>query len=145
MECLRRNAIPVLKTPIEDPPHSTGEPIYRDLIHSLPGLTSVPQNFDGNGPAIRYHAGFGDRTISTSLPGGEQLVGLTSESLLGSRPKFTDNVPPFRPTVPCMAQDRVDLRAETGPVPAAKPASIRRPLLARQLRDLAKLLTGKKR
>ena len=40
-ECLRRNAIPTLKTPVVDPPHSTGDPVYLDLVHSLPGQVSA--------------------------------------------------------------------------------------------------------
>ena len=89
-------------TPIEDPPHSTGEPVYRDLLHGLPGQAGVAQNFDGNGPSVRYHAGFGDRTVASDLPGaGEQIFGLTSEPIIGSRPKFTNQLPPFRPDVPC--------------------------------------------
>ena len=56
-ECLRVNAVPTLKKQIDDPPHSTGEPVYRELLYAVVGLASASQNFDGNGPAVRYHAG----------------------------------------------------------------------------------------
>jgi phospholipid/cholesterol/gamma-HCH transport system substrate-binding protein len=118
--CLQRSAYPVLLAELEDPPHSTGEPVYRELLHGLPAVTSVAQNFDGNGPMVRYHAGFGERTLSTSLPGsGEPVVGLSSEVPLGSRPRYTGNVPPFRPRTSCLSQDLPNLRADTGPAPSA--------------------------
>jgi ABC-type transporter Mla subunit MlaD len=118
-ECLRLNALPTLQTPIEDPPHSTGEPVYRELLYGTVGLASASQNFDGNGPAVRYHAGGGDTVVTTGdVPSiGESLVGLTDEPILGSRPLWTGVRPPFRPDVPCTSQDPPDLRAETGPAP----------------------------
>ena len=118
-ECLRLNAVPTLKTPIEDPPNSTGEPVYRELLYGTVGLSSASQNFDGNGPAVRYHAGGGDTTVTTGqVPSiGESLVGLTDEPILGSRPRWTGVRPPFRPDVPCITQEPPDLQAETGPAP----------------------------
>jgi len=139
-ECLRINGVPTLKTPIEDPPHSTGEPVYRDLLHALPGQAGVAQNFDGNGPAVRYHAGLGDRTVTTSLPGSEPIFGLTSEPILGSRPRFTNQLPPFRPDVPCISQQPPDLRAETGPAPEQREVSVDKVQLDKGLRRLARLL-----
>jgi phospholipid/cholesterol/gamma-HCH transport system substrate-binding protein len=118
-ECVRRNAIPTLKASVVDPPLTTGLPIYRELLDGTVGLASGSQNFTGNGPAVRYHAGFGETMVSLGrLPGvDEPLVGLTPEPLLGSRPRYTGKRPPFRPDVPCETQDRVDLTAETGPAP----------------------------
>jgi len=118
-ECLRLNAVPTLTQVIDDPPNSTGEPLYRELLYAVVGLASASQNFDGNGPAVRYHAGGGDTTVSTGqVPSiGESLVGLTDEPILGSRPLWTGVRPPFRPDVPCVSQDPPDLSAETGPAP----------------------------
>jgi virulence factor Mce-like protein len=118
-ECVRLNALPTLKTPVVDPPLTTGQPPYRELLDGWVGLASGSQNFDGNGPAVRYHAGFGDNMITTgSVPSaGEPLVGLTSEPILGSRPRYTGVQPPFRPDVPCISQQPPDLTAETGPAP----------------------------
>jgi ABC-type transporter Mla subunit MlaD len=118
-ECLRLNALPTLRTPIDDPPNSTGEPVYRELLYAVVGLSSASQNFDGNGPAVRYHAGGGDTTVTTGdVPSiGESLVGLTDEPILGSRPRWTGVRPPFRPDVPCTTQDPPNLEAETGPAP----------------------------
>ena len=118
-ECLRLNAVPTLKSTIDDPPNSTGQPVYRELLYGVVGLSSASQNFDGNGPAVRYHAGGGDTTVTTGdVPSiGESLVGLTDEPILGSRPLWTGVRPPFRPDVPCISQDPPDLTAETGPAP----------------------------
>jgi phospholipid/cholesterol/gamma-HCH transport system substrate-binding protein len=118
-ECLRRNAIPTAKTAVDDPPHTTGEPVYRELLYGLVGLSSASQNFDGNGPAVRYHAGAGQQTLTTGrLPGTNELIfGLTETPLLGSRPRFPGRLPPYRPDVPCITQEPPNLQAETGPAP----------------------------
>jgi ABC-type transporter Mla subunit MlaD len=122
-ECLRRNAIPTIKKSVDDPPLSTGQPVYRELLDSIVGLASASQNFDGNGFAVRYHAGFGDQLVTTGkAPSlGQPLVGLTSEPLIGSRPRYRGPTPPpFRPDVPCGANKPPDLAAETGPAPAQR-------------------------
>jgi hypothetical protein len=139
MDCLHHSGYPTLTAKLEDPPLTTGDPVYRELLHALPGEASLAQDFDGNGAQVRYHAGFGDRTVAFSVPGlGSPAIGLTSEPLLGSRPKFTNTVPPFRPRARCADQKPPDLRAETGPAPVTASAS--RPALLRGLRDLAKRL-----
>jgi virulence factor Mce-like protein len=121
-ECVRVNALPTLKTPVVDPPLSSGQPVYRDLLDGVVGLASASQDFTGNGFAVRYHAGFGDQLVTTGkAPSlGEPLVGLTSEPLLGSRPRYTGALPPFRPDVPCSSQRPPDLAALTGPAPRQK-------------------------
>ena len=143
-ECLRLNAVPTLKTPIDDPPNSTGEPVYRELLYSTVGLASASQNFDGNGPAVRYHAGGGDNVVSTGrIPSiGESLVGLTDEPILGSRPRWTGVRPPFRPDVPCATQDPPDLRAETGPAPQQRRISSFDPGALTDIIDLLRVPAG---
>ena len=118
-ECLRLNALPTLKKSVVDPPNTTGAPLYRELLYAVVGLASASQNFDGNGPAVRYHAGGGDTGVTTGqVPSiGESLVGLTDEPILGSRPRWTGVRPPFRPDVPCTSQEPPDLAADTGPAP----------------------------
>jgi len=140
-ECLRLNAVPTLKTPIEDPPNSTGEPVYRELLYGTVGLASASQNFDGNGPAVRYHAGGGENVVTTGrVPSiGESLVGLTDEPILGSRPRWTGVRPPFRPDVPCISQEPPDLRAETGPAPQQQRVSSFDPGAIRDVIDLLRV------
>jgi hypothetical protein len=116
-ECLRRDAIPTLESSVVDPPLTTGRPVYRELLNAVVGLASASQNFTGDGPAVRYHAGFGDQAVTTGkVPGlSEPLVGLTSQPMIGSRPRYTGKRPPFRPDVQCVTQKRPDLAAQTGP------------------------------
>jgi phospholipid/cholesterol/gamma-HCH transport system substrate-binding protein len=124
-DCARRNVVPTLKKVIDDPPLTDGRPevpIYLEIMNGFVGLASASQNFDGNGANLRYHAGFGDESFGTgTIPSvGEALVGVTSEPLLGSRPRYTGVIPPYRPDVPCRTQDLPDLNgAETGPAPIA--------------------------
>ena len=120
VECVKDNVLPVITASVDDPPLTTGRPklpIYRELLNGFVGQTSGSQNFDGNGPMLRYHAGFGDETFGTGdVPSaGDAVVGVTPEPLLGSRPRFTGQIPPYRADVPCRDQKVVDLRAETGP------------------------------
>jgi virulence factor Mce-like protein len=122
-ECLRTHVVPTLKTPVDDGSLSTGAPPYREVLYSAVGLASASQDFTGDGPGVRYHAGFGDTSVSTGrVPSADgPLVGLTSEPILGSRPKKTTVDPPFRPDQPCMSQKLPDLHAETGPAPSQEP------------------------
>jgi virulence factor Mce-like protein len=124
-ECVRTNALPTLKKPVVDPPLTTGEPVYRELLDVTVGLASATQNFTGDGQAVRYHAGFGDNLVTTGkVPTlAEPLVGLTEEPLIGSRPRFKDQPPPFRGDVPCGSQKPPDLAAETGPAPRQRRVS----------------------
>ena len=88
------------------------------------GLASASQNYTGDGPAVRYHAGFGDQIVTFGkAPGAtEPLVGTTSEPIIGSRPRYTGVLPPFRPDVPCTSQQPPDLAAQTGPAPQQRSA-----------------------
>jgi phospholipid/cholesterol/gamma-HCH transport system substrate-binding protein len=116
-ECLRTNVVPTLNKSIDDGSLSTGMPIYRELLDGIVGLASASQNFDGNGPALRYHAGFGDGTVSLGGNTTKKAVGLTWQPILGSRPAYTGVQPPFRPDVPCGQNQPPDLKATTGPAP----------------------------
>jgi phospholipid/cholesterol/gamma-HCH transport system substrate-binding protein len=116
-ECTRTIGLPTLQKSVDDGALSTGMPVYHELLDSLVGLASASQNFDGNGPAVRYHAGFGDEMVSLGGSNPEPLVGLTSQPILGSRPKYTGVRPPFHPDVPCTQDQPPNLTATTGPAP----------------------------
>jgi hypothetical protein len=116
-ECTRTIALPTLEKSVDDGALSTGMPVYRELLDSLVGLASASQNFDGNGPAVRYHAGFGDELVSLGGDNPEPLLGLTSQPIIGSRPLYPGVRPPFRPDVPCGQNRLPDLKATTGPAP----------------------------
>ena len=119
-ECARRNVLPPAYSQIDDGDLSAPYPVYSELFHGWVGLASAVQNFDGDGHAVRYHAGFGDQTFTTGQVSGltEPLVGVTENPILGTRPRKPSSPPPFRPDAPCFKQERVNLHAPTG---AAEP------------------------
>jgi phospholipid/cholesterol/gamma-HCH transport system substrate-binding protein len=114
--CLKDDAVPTLMKPVDDGSLSTGQPTYRELFYSLTGLASATRDFDGNGYATRYYAGFGDELLSTPFgsPTGN-LFGLGDNPIVGSRPKKPSEAPPLRPDVPCTQNEMPDLTAENGP------------------------------
>jgi phospholipid/cholesterol/gamma-HCH transport system substrate-binding protein len=139
--CVRDHGTPVLKSKLDDGDHSTGLPAYKELLDGLVGLASASQNFDGNGPSVRYNGGYGEQLISTGrLPSGDRLFGTSAAPLLGSRPRPPARQPPFRPDVPCTSQDLPNLAAS-----AAAPATQSRHVTPRaatgpEVERLAKLI-----
>jgi phospholipid/cholesterol/gamma-HCH transport system substrate-binding protein len=114
--CLLHNALPTLTSTIDDGPLSTGQPVYRDFLYALTGLASATRNFDGNGFATRYYAGFGDELLTTPFGDpAQRLMGLGDQPISGSRPRKPPSAPPLRPDVPCTEDAPPDLDAETGP------------------------------
>ena len=122
--CVRDHATPVLESKLDDGTHSTGLPVYKELFDGFVGLASASQNFDGNGPSVRYNGGYGEQLFSTgTLPSGDRLFGTSAAPLLGSRPRPPAKQPPFRPDVPCTSQDLSKLAASAAP-PAAQSRQI---------------------
>ena len=147
-ECVRINALPTLKTTVDDDALSTGRPVWQDLLHGMVGLASASQNFDGNGPAVRYHGGYGDQLFSTGqVPQVGQLFGLSSEPVIGSRPPWPGpgRQPPFRPDVPCSSQRPPSLQAGMSPVlrsRAVQPQPAADPRLLRQVETALRAAAG---
>jgi len=116
VSCLLNDAVPTLTSTIDDGKLSSGQPVYRELLYDLTGLASATRNFDGNGFATRYYAGFGQELVTTPFGDPEgRLFGFAQNPILGSRPRKPAEAPPLRPDVPCSQDARPDLRAETGP------------------------------
>jgi phospholipid/cholesterol/gamma-HCH transport system substrate-binding protein len=122
-DCVRDRALPPLSTPVEDGKHTSGQAPWQELLHVMGGLAGASQNFDGNGTAVRYMAGFGEQLISTGrLPSAGRLQGLTQAPLEGARPAPPKSKPPFRPDAECRKQKLVDLKAEAVGAPPAQRA-----------------------
>jgi virulence factor Mce-like protein len=122
-DCVRDRAAPVLKATVEDGHLSTGQPVWVELLHAMVGLASASQDFDGNGTAVRYLAGFGEQTISTGeVPGFGRLSALAPVPVEGARPIRPPVKPPFRPDAECRSQRLVDLRAPALAAPPSQPA-----------------------
>jgi hypothetical protein len=107
--------LPALSVAVPDGALSSGRPAYQDLIHGLVGLASSSQNFDGNGPWIRYLAAAGTQTLSLGSLSNAlgTIVGVGNQPIAGSRPVWfgplTDSV--FRPDQRCASQPAPNLRA----------------------------------
>jgi hypothetical protein len=119
-DCLNTHGLPILTRQVPDGALSSGRPMWQDFAHSLVGLASASQNFDGNGYSLRYMGGGGTQSVSTGpLPLIGALVGSSPSSgpILGARPVWLGPgvVPPFRPDQPCAAQPLPNLQAATAP------------------------------
>ena len=136
-DCVRDQALPVLTAKLDDGHLSTGQPAWLELLHGMVGLASASQNFDGNGTAVRYMAGFGEQLVSTGqLPGTGELRGLTPVPVEGARPARPASKPPFRPDVPCRDQAPVKLDAPAlGPPPGGSAPRVDPKLIRRALRE----------
>jgi virulence factor Mce-like protein len=122
-DCVRDRALPVLRTPVKDGEHTTGQPPWQELLHAMVGLASGSQNFDGNGTAVRYMAGFGEQLVSTGrLPGLGRLQALAQAPVEGARPAPPAGKPPFVPTAECRRQQLVSLDAQTAAAPPGQEA-----------------------
>jgi phospholipid/cholesterol/gamma-HCH transport system substrate-binding protein len=115
-DCLQSHILPNLKSVVPDGDLSSGRPVWQDFAHSLVGLASATQNFDGNGYRTRYEFGAGPDGIATpDLPGVGPLVGST-KGPLHSRPlPLADHkTPALRTDVPCTTQKLPSLETPVG-------------------------------
>ncbi len=112
-QCLAKVILPTGDIKIKDGDLSVAAENYKEFWYAMVGLAGESQNFDGNGPYVRFQTGGGDQSISTGTGGSltEPLFANTSSSPLGTRPAFPGKRPPYRPDVPCKTQGIPDLNA----------------------------------
>jgi len=117
---------------------TTGRENYKEFWYTMVGLASEGQNFDGNGPYVRFQPGGGDQTISSGPTGGAvgnqtgpaQLFNPASQPL-GTLPRYPALRPPYVDNVPCYKNKIPDLNgAQSGPPDGSGNAvrSVGRPL-----------------
>ena len=140
-ECVTRKVDPIMDAKIDDGPLSTGRPVWLDNMHGMAGSAGVMQNFDANGPYLRYEGGLSDQTFSTgNVPGVGRLVGLSARPLLGVRPVWNGPTPPpFRPNADCRTQAVPSLKADAAPAPAShrlSSAALRSPKVQRLIKRI---------
>jgi ABC-type transporter Mla subunit MlaD len=134
-KCARDVVLPTGDVVIRDE-FTTGRENYKDFFYAMVGLAGESQNFDGNGPYVRFQTGGGDQQVSLG-PGdkgtGPQFGKLPTPPL-GNRPAYPGKRPPYRPGQPCHRQRLPDLNgpaaAKSGPLtgnPSATAATARRP------------------
>lgn len=120
--CLSHNVVPVLDAKLDDGKLSTGQPVWRELLHAAPGLASAGGNFDGAGHWIRYYAGVGDDSVATALPSVDDVLAtLSPEPVVGARPRWTPGrTPPLADRFACREQNPPNLVAAATPAPSTR-------------------------
>nr|MBA2349008.1 MCE family protein [Solirubrobacterales bacterium] len=116
--CLSQVVLPTGDIKIQEGDFTTGVENYKEFWYSLVGLAGEDQNFDANGPYVRFQTGGGTKGISTSKGGtlGEPYYANVTQTPLGTRPAFTGTKPPYNSTAKCKNQKIPDLNgAKTGP------------------------------
>jgi phospholipid/cholesterol/gamma-HCH transport system substrate-binding protein len=123
-KCLTRVVLPTGNVKINDGPLSTNEENYKEFWYTMVGLAGEGQNFDGNGPYVRFQPGGGDQTVSlgsASSNVGDQFGNAVAKPL-GTRPKFPGKRPPYKPDATCFTQKLPNLdAASTGPADGLTP------------------------
>jgi phospholipid/cholesterol/gamma-HCH transport system substrate-binding protein len=121
-KCLTRVVLPTGDVRILDGPLSTGVENYKEFWYAMVGLAGEGQNFDGNGPYVRFQTGGGDQTVSLGTNPINRQFGNAIAKPLGTRPRFPGRRPPYNPTTPCFTNRLPDLNgAATGPPDGATP------------------------
>ena len=117
-KCATRVILPTGDVKIEDGAFSTGEENYKEFWYTRVGLAGEGQNFDGNGPYVRFQIGGGDQTLSMGQSGNlpQKVFANTVAPPLGTRPAYPGKRPPYKPDAPCYKSPPPDLNgAATGP------------------------------
>jgi virulence factor Mce-like protein len=99
---------------------TSGAENYKEFFWALVALAGEGQNFDGNGPYVRFQTGGGSNTVTLGQAGvgSGQQFGNNVAVPLGNRPAYPGRRPPYRPDVPCHTNPLPDVN---GPA-AAKTA-----------------------
>ena len=118
-QCFSHNVVPAGNEVIQDPPNSTGIPVYQEFFQSAVGLAGASQNFDGNGRYLRASAGGGSDLVATSpITAAGPLYGNAVLAPLGTRPAWPGKAPPLNRNVACYRNPAPDLnRVVTGGTP----------------------------
>jgi phospholipid/cholesterol/gamma-HCH transport system substrate-binding protein len=107
---------------------STGVENYKDFLYGVTGFAGESQNFDGNGPYLRFQSGGGtfganNGLVTTVQPGGgfnnDILYGRAPLAPAGSQP-VTSSKPPYNTGKACYTNDVPDVN---GPAAAPGPPS----------------------
>jgi virulence factor Mce-like protein len=127
--CVTHNVLPTGDLVVNDE-FRTGAPNYKEFLWALVGLAGEGQNFDGNGPYVRFQTGGGSQQLSVGQASGNsgQVFGNNVAVPLGNRPFYPGKRPPYRPDVPCYTQPTPDVngpasaKSAPGKAPGAAPA-----------------------
>jgi phospholipid/cholesterol/gamma-HCH transport system substrate-binding protein len=118
--CAREVLLPTGDVVIRDE-FTSGAENYKEFFWGLVALAGEGQNFDGNGPYVRFQTGGGSNQVSLGQAGvgSGQLFGNNVAVPLGNRPFYPGRRPPYRPDVACHTNRLPDLNgpaaAKSGP------------------------------
>jgi virulence factor Mce-like protein len=117
--CVSHNLVPTGNEVIQDPPRTSGVPVYQELLQTSVGLASAGQNFDGNGRYLRSTPAGGAVQVQTGNLGAQgPLYGNAVLPPLGTRPAWPGQAPPVNGSRPCFQNVAPDLnRVSTGAGP----------------------------
>jgi ABC-type transporter Mla subunit MlaD len=131
-KCASDTLLPTGDLKVDDGALSTNRENYKEFWYTMVGLAGESQNFDGNGPYVRFQPGGGDQTISSGKTGGavgdqsagEVLFSTPAAKPLGTRPAYPSLRPPYVSSVPCYKSKIPNLNgAPTGPPDGAQPGA----------------------
>ena len=116
--CVSGVIVPTGNQVINDP-FSTGQPNYREAFYGFTSLGGESQNFDGNGPYVRFQSGGGPVKVraanAAGSAGGDKLTGFTIAPLQGTQPALGP-VPKVNSKVACYTQSPPNLNGAAGAV-----------------------------
>jgi len=123
-KCATNVILPTGDIKIQDGSLSTNRENYKEFWYTMVGLAGEGQNFDGNGPYVRFQPGGGDQTVSTGKEGGalgDTLFSNAPSKPLGTRPAYPTKRPPYNSDKPCYTNPLPNLNgAATGPPDGAQ-------------------------
>jgi phospholipid/cholesterol/gamma-HCH transport system substrate-binding protein len=130
VELLSRCADQVL-LPTGDPiladTFSTGVPNYKEFGYAVAGFAGETQNFDGNGPYLRFQSGGGPQRVRMAQPGGgfenDFLFADSISAPIGTQPVLGPK-PTFRVDRPCHQNSVPDLNGPAAAVGPPSPAAV---------------------
>ena len=129
--CVSNVLIPTGDVVINDA-FTTGVPNYKEFGYAVTGFAGETQNFDGNGPYIRFNAGGGsfganNGLVSSAIPNGgfenEEGFGHAAFPPLGTQPVMGIK-PPYRTDVPCYINAIPDLNGPAAALGPPSPAAV---------------------
>jgi phospholipid/cholesterol/gamma-HCH transport system substrate-binding protein len=103
---------------------SSGQPNYREAFYGFTSLAGESQNFDGNGPFVRFQSGGGPVKVRANNPAGglkgDKLTAYTIRPIQGSQPALGP-VPQLNGKVACYTQAVPNLNGPAGQVGIGSP------------------------
>jgi phospholipid/cholesterol/gamma-HCH transport system substrate-binding protein len=106
---------------------ASGVPNFHEFLFTTVNLAGESQNFDGNGPFVRFQPGGGPVKIRMANPAGgpngTSLTGFSIAPPLGSQPVLGAK-PPLRSNVACYRNPIPDFTGAAGQVGPPSPAEI---------------------